>query len=255
MATVLVLHGPNARYTGAADIDALLSERASELGVDLVSVAANGEAALIDALETNRGIFVGAIVSPGAIATIAYGLAEALVFAAQPAVEVLLSNIPDGRGPSALAGAVALQIHGEGRQGFIRALEEVVKRIAPGQLNAAAQVRATPQPLPGVRKSIGRAAVPNVERIPVKTLGRRAPLPADALTAAGVAKKLRLALAERQTRVELGRWARTEWSKLQAGGPYEPGRRDQLDSILLGLSSSHGMSDDELVSALAKLET
>jgi 3-dehydroquinate dehydratase-2 len=161
MATILVLHGPNMGLKGLEALDESLEERAEVLALSLLTAQSNGEAGLLDALLAEAGEVDGVLVNPGVLAPSAWALAEALTLLAKPAVEVLLTALPSGRGPSALAGAVLAQVHGEGPAGYLAGLERLAAQLGAGAAKAADDDDddAVTAPRPALRRpGVGRAA-------------------------------------------------------------------------------------------------
>ncbi len=132
---VLVLNGPTLSLTQVLGepLDALnqrLAAAAQPHGLSLEFVQANGEGALIDTLVArNHGLFA-VIVNPASLASVAYGLADALEALKLKAIEVQLEHEAKGRGRSALRRVVDKQFHGQGTQGYFKALEAVAKDVA-----------------------------------------------------------------------------------------------------------------------------
>ena len=282
MATILVLHGPNMALKGVSEIDDALEDRASRLGVELSITRSNSEAALADALYEKQHEADGLIVNLGVLAPSAWVVAEAMALLKKPSIEVLLAELPAERGPSVLAALVAQQIHGKGRDGYLVALEAVLK-LLPADVLEEAKANAAddgdeddeadeeiddPAPSAPRGKSIGRRpAAPAAGPSPTaKTIGPRVPgaLPTPAaapprssagLTRALVREKLKARLNGALAAEVLAGWARTEWSALQKSGPVEEGRRELLDGVLLTLMAGAKVSDDILLAQLAKLES
>jgi 3-dehydroquinate dehydratase II len=287
MTTILVLHGPNMALKGLAALDAALEGRAEVLALELDTVQSNGEAGLVDALLARADEVDGVLVNPGVLAPAAWALAEALTLVGKPAVEVLLASPPAQRGPSALAGAVLAQVHDQGPDGYLAALEQLATHLgagaAPAEDNDAAEdgeagprvaTRRTgrsrtagrrpppaPPPLRSV-KTLGRRApeaAPPPPAASAKTLGRKDPQAAPAPVAVGltreqVKKQLSARLKGTLSPAELATWARGEWTALQKGAPVEPGWRDRLDAVLLALMGAVRATDDVLLAQLARLE-
>ena len=263
MPTILVLHGPNMALKGVAAIDESLEARASELSVELSIVQSNAEGVLLDRLLEQREEIDGVIVNPGVLAPAAWALAEALALLKKPAVEVLLDA--STRGPSALTGVVMHQVHGQGTNGYVLALEHLVKALPATE---PTEEGAVDEPPPAIRgKTIGRkkpaAAEEPTERAQ-KTIGRRpaaaeAPAPVKSAAPSGltreeVRKRLSARLGGTLKSEELATWARAEWSALQKGGPCEEGQRELLDSVLLTMMAASRASEHVLLAQLAKLE-
>lgn len=277
MPTILVLHGPNMALKGVDEVDESLELRASELGVELAIHRANSEGLMLDALLEARADVDGVVVNPGALAPAVWALAEALTLLQKPAVEVLLESSP--RGPSALTGVVAEQIHDRGAIGYVLALEYLAK-VLPA--DAAKDAEAEPEEATGTaprsalraktigRRSTSRGDAEATSTRPSKTIGRRpaaatpppsgasqsshAGAPAAGLTRAQVRARVSARLAGSATSDELAAWARHEWSLLQKGAPCESGHRELLESVLLTLMGGPRTSEHVLLAQLAKLE-
>jgi 3-dehydroquinate dehydratase-2 len=143
MVKVLVLNGPNLNLLGARepgvyghdtleDIEAMVSERAGELGVQVSFVQSNHEGVLIDALHATAGSFDAVVFNPGAYTHYAYALSDAVAAAQVPVVEVHLSNISGReafRRVSVIAPACVGQISGFGPRSYILGLEAAVGHL------------------------------------------------------------------------------------------------------------------------------
>jgi 3-dehydroquinate dehydratase-2 len=134
---VLVLNGPNLGTLGRrepqvygsrtlADLEALLSKRARDLGVELRCIQSNHEGELIDAIENEGPSCDGIIINPGALSHYSLALADALRGSGTPVVEVHISNVfarePE-RQKIVTAAAAKGVISGLGFDGYLAALE------------------------------------------------------------------------------------------------------------------------------------
>lgn len=265
--SVLVLHGPNLARLADEELDPLLEARADELALSLTIVQANGEAGLLDALHAHAESIDAVLVNPGVLAPTALALAEGLQVAGIPAVEVLLKP-PSAE--SSLTAVVRAQVHGKGAQGYLEALERLVKEVpavkAPKRSGPAPKV--TP---PGAArgKTIGRkvappASPPAAGAARGKTIGRApreekkpsaAPKSSSAaVTRAQVGEHIRGRLEGRDDAASLAAWARATWSALQRGGECEAGAKDTIENVLLTLMAGAKATDAILVAQLAKLD-
>jgi 3-dehydroquinate dehydratase-2 len=133
---VLVLNGPNLGTLGRrepevygtrtlADLEAMLTERARALGIELRCLQSNHEGQLIDAIEKDGAASDAIIINPGALSHYSLALADALRGSGKPVIEVHISNVfarePDRRRMLTAAAARAV-ISGLGFDGYIAAL-------------------------------------------------------------------------------------------------------------------------------------
>lgn len=275
--SVLVLHGPNLSLLAGEEIDPLLHRRASALGVELITVQSNGEQGLLDALHEEAENVDGVVVNPGALAPLAFALAEGLQQVGLPVVEVLLKPLAPERGVSSLTGVAKHQVHTLGLEGYVRALQLLVPEgkqknpvVEPEEEN---EEDSEPEEEVKVRpgKSIGRkrAAAPQAP-LPAKngkTLGRGKPAekPAEKkvqekksstamLTRAQVRERIKKRLKHEETAEGLAKWARETWTGLQRGAACEAGAKETIENVLLTLMAGAKASDHVLISQMAKLE-
>jgi 3-dehydroquinate dehydratase II len=101
---VLVLHGPNLNLLGErephiyghatlAELDARLSARAAELGMEVRIYQSNHEGLLIDFLQSERKWAEGILINAAALTHTSWALHDALTAVALPFVEVHLSDV------------------------------------------------------------------------------------------------------------------------------------------------------------------
>ncbi|HEX6293328.1 MAG TPA: type II 3-dehydroquinate dehydratase [Herpetosiphonaceae bacterium] len=142
---ILVLHGPNLNLLGSrepdvygrmtlADIDAALTQRATELGVAVQTLQSNHEGVLIDALHQEAPHSDGLIINPGAFTHYSYALRDAIAAVKLRTVEVHLSNVyarEPFRHHSVIAPIATGQISGLGWRGYLLALEWLVVSAQP----------------------------------------------------------------------------------------------------------------------------
>ena len=142
MTRVLVLQGPNLNLIGTRepeiyghdsldDIHAEIAARAAELGLDVDFFQSNHEGALIDRLHERD--FDVAIVNAGGLTHTSVALRDALLAVQRPFWEVHLSD-PATREPfravNFLRDVAVESIVGQGKRGYLLALEAIARRSA-----------------------------------------------------------------------------------------------------------------------------
>jgi 3-dehydroquinate dehydratase-2 len=147
MIKVLVLNGPNLNLLGSrepevygrstlGDIEAMVAQRAGELGVAASFLQSNHEGVLIDALHAANGQYDAVVFNPGAFTHYSYALHDAVVASGVPVVEVHISNIAARekfRRQSVIASAAVGQISGMGANSYILGLDAAVAHIRASQ--------------------------------------------------------------------------------------------------------------------------
>ncbi|HQH53206.1 MAG TPA: type II 3-dehydroquinate dehydratase [Candidatus Hydrogenedentes bacterium] len=133
---VLVIHGPNLNLLGSRepetygsatldDINRMLREEASRLGIELSTVQSNSEGALVEAIQTASGWADVIIINPAAYTHTSVALRDAISGVGIPTIEVHLSNIharEEFRHKSHIAPVAVGQIAGFGPDSYRLAL-------------------------------------------------------------------------------------------------------------------------------------
>ncbi len=147
---ILVVNGPNLDLLGTreptiygretlAEINAGLAAREGELGLALAFFQSNHEGAIIDRLHARD--FDAAVVNAGGLTHTSVSLRDALLGIERPFVEVHLSD-PAKREPfrrvNFLADVALARFVGLRSAGYHRALEELGRRWAAGEIPARA---------------------------------------------------------------------------------------------------------------------
>ena len=143
---ILVVNGPNLNLLGTrepsiygretlAEVNAGLAAAASRLGVEIDFFQSNHEGAIIDRL--HRRDFDASIINAGGLTHTSVSLRDALLGIERPFVEVHLSD-PATREPfrhvNFLEDIAAARFVGQRSAGYHRALEELARRWAAGEL-------------------------------------------------------------------------------------------------------------------------
>lgn len=140
---ILVLHGPNLNLLGKREpnlygnltldeINLLLTEEASSLGVTLATLQSNHEGGLVDAIHEAWGTYQGIVINAGGYTHTSVAIRDALLGVKIPAVEVHLSNIyqrESFRHHSYIAPVVIGQISGFGADSYILGLKAIVRYL------------------------------------------------------------------------------------------------------------------------------
>lgn len=143
MTRVLVLQGPNLNLLGSRepaiygtdtldDIHGEIATRAAELGLDVAFFQSNHEGALIDRLHERN--FDAAIVNAGGLTHTSVSLRDALLGVERPFWEVHLSDPSTRevfRHVNFLHDVAVDSIVGQGKRGYLLALEAIATRFGP----------------------------------------------------------------------------------------------------------------------------
>ena len=144
MLRILVMNGPNLNLLGERDtklygdrtlddINADIAARARELAAQVIFFQSNHDGALIDKIHAERRTADGIIINPGALTHYSYSLRDALEAVEPPAVEVHISDISkreEFRRLSVITPVAWKTIMGKGPEGYIEALEALVKHLS-----------------------------------------------------------------------------------------------------------------------------
>ena len=136
---VLVLSGPNLNLLGQRQpeiygTDSLqdhmrrVEETATQLGLQIETVSAQGVAEIVEAIHSARGRCAAIIINPGALTHFAWSLHDALASFAGPIVEVHLSNPTtreSWRHESVVAPVASGSIAGFGADSYVFAVRAV----------------------------------------------------------------------------------------------------------------------------------
>ncbi len=141
MAKILILHGPNLNLLGTrepdvygretlADINAMLTEHAERLQVQVRCLQSNHEGELIDAI--HKAEETALLFNPGAFTHYSIALRDAVAAKGLPTVEVHLSNVharEEFRHRSVIAPVCLGQISGFGSYSYVVGLAALVHHL------------------------------------------------------------------------------------------------------------------------------
>ena len=138
---ILVINGPNLNMLGIREPDiygaetyralcARIEAFARERGVEVELYQSNHEGDLVDKLQAAYGDADGIVINPGAYTHTSVALLDALKAVSIPAVEVHISDVSareDFRQVSYIRAACIATISGHGTQGYLEAMELLLK--------------------------------------------------------------------------------------------------------------------------------
>lgn len=145
-APILVVNGPNLNLLGTrepalygsetlADVERLVAARAAELGRPVEFFQSNSEGALIDRIQTARGVAAGVVINAGAYTHTSIAIRDALLASELPLVEVHVSNVhkrEEFRHVSYLSDIAIAVIVGAGVAGYVYGFEVLEQTLARG---------------------------------------------------------------------------------------------------------------------------
>ena len=144
MSKIFILNGPNLNLLGERDpliygtetiedLEEMCRARASELALDIDFRQSNFEGELVEWLQDARNVAAGVVLNAGALTHYSYALADAVVAARVPVVEVHISNIharEPWRHTSVISPVARGVIAGLGMLGYVLALDFLAVELA-----------------------------------------------------------------------------------------------------------------------------
>ena len=138
---ILIINGPNLNLLGEREPEVYGSETLEQMnhwirsqeqtaGHELIFYQSNHEGALIDTLQAHRKIAHGVVINAGGLTHYSVSLRDAIAGCQVPTVEVHLSDIharEEFRHVSLIEDVCIKQISGEGKHGYLQAIELLVK--------------------------------------------------------------------------------------------------------------------------------
>lgn len=143
MKKILIINGPNLNFLGIREkgiygnddynsVCKYIKEKFENEDVKIEILQSNSEGKIIDFLQSAYFNKVdGIVINPGAYTHYSYAILDAIKSVAIPTVEVHLSNIHEReefRKISVTAPACIDQIYGKGKEGYVEAVEILLKR-------------------------------------------------------------------------------------------------------------------------------
>ncbi len=143
MPHILILHGPNLNLLGQreasiygsaslAEIDKLVKEEATRMGLEVTILQSNYEGRLVEAIQDARGKYDVVIINPAAYTHTSIALRDAILAVNIPVIEVHISNIYKReafRHKSYITGVAMGQICGFGINSYLLAIKAAAKII------------------------------------------------------------------------------------------------------------------------------
>ncbi len=138
---ILVVHGPNLNLLGKREpevygrltldeINSKIDNFAQENNLHIKYFQSNSEGAIIDTLHKAMDWADGVVINPGAYTHYSYAIFDAIKAIGLPTIEIHLSDIharEEFRKHSVIAPACREQISGRGWQGYLDAIEQLLK--------------------------------------------------------------------------------------------------------------------------------
>lgn len=141
---LLVINGPNLNFLGIREkqiygnqdyeyLLKLIAQKAEDMDAEIEVFQSNHEGAIIDRIQDayfdgTEGI----VINPGAYTHYSYAIHDALASVTMPKIEIHISDITareEFRKISVTAPACNGQIYGLGLEGYLKAIDEVVRQI------------------------------------------------------------------------------------------------------------------------------
>ena len=140
---IMVVHGPNLNMLGKRepgvygtatldDVNGMLEEQASELGLVVEAFQSNHEGEMVDKIQAAVGTCNGMIINPAAYTHTSVAIKDALLLLDVPIIEVHISNVykrEPFRHVSMVSDVVTGKIVGLGTHGYKLALDALAEMV------------------------------------------------------------------------------------------------------------------------------
>lgn len=144
---ILLLNGPNLNLLGERepetyghitleDIVSLVSDRATDVGFEIVATQSNVEGELVDVIHEARGGTAGVIFNAGAFTHTSVALRDAIAAVEIPVIEVHMSNVfarEEFRHISMIAPVCIGSISGFGADSYLVAVDALARHLAKAE--------------------------------------------------------------------------------------------------------------------------
>ena len=142
---ILVINGPNLNMLGKREpdhygkvtldeINRRMAEKALQTGISLDFFQSSHEGAIVEKIQSACGSYDGLIINPAAYTHTSVAIRDALLLLDIPVIEIHLSNIykrESFRRTSMVADVVTGQISGFGSNGYLLAMDAILKLVRP----------------------------------------------------------------------------------------------------------------------------
>lgn len=142
MKKILVINGPNLNMLGIRepeiygvktyeDLCREIKEYANKINIEVDTFQSNHEGKIIDIIQKSYGRYYGIVINPGAYTHTSIAILDALKAVGIRTVEVHLTDIMDRedyRKKSFISEHAEMTIYGKGFEGYLQAIESLIKK-------------------------------------------------------------------------------------------------------------------------------
>lgn len=142
MKKILVINGPNLNMLGIRELEIYgvktyedlcreIKEYANKINIEVDTFQSNHEGEIIDIIQKSYGRYYGIVINPGAYTHTSIAILDALKAVGIRTVEVHLTDIMDRedyRKKSFISEHAEMTIYGKGFEGYLQAIESLIKK-------------------------------------------------------------------------------------------------------------------------------
>ena len=142
MKKILVINGPNLNMLGIRepeiygvktyeDLCREIKEYANKINIEVDTFQSNHEGEIIDIIQKSYGRYYGIVINPGAYTHTSIAILDALKAVGIRTVEIHLTDIMDRedyRKKSFISEHAEMTIYGKGFEGYLQAIESLIKK-------------------------------------------------------------------------------------------------------------------------------